>query len=110
MSRRLVVIVMFAIAMSSAASAQQSLQELESASQFERALRAVDAIKHGKRLQCIIAIANEAICACLAEKLPVDTYIRSYVALVDQEKTEPEYGRLSDPDKEVVDRCVGEGR
>ena len=43
-------IVIFAVVISSDALSQQSLQQLESVSQFEQALAAVDAIKHRKKL------------------------------------------------------------
>jgi hypothetical protein len=98
MSRWLVVIVISAIVMSSDAMSQQSLQELESVSQFEQALRAVDAIKHRKRVQCVMSIANEAVCACLAQTLPVDTYIRSYGSIIDPDKDKRDDGQLSAAD------------
>jgi hypothetical protein len=78
--------VIFAVVIASDALSQQSLQQLESVSQFEQALAAVDAIKHGKKLQCVLAIANGALCECLSRKLPVDTYFRSYASIANQEK------------------------
>jgi hypothetical protein len=110
MSRWLIATVISATVISSDARSQHSLQELESVSQFEQALRAVDAIKHNKRLQCIISIANEAVCACLARQLPVDTYIRGYAAIIDREKDGRDYGQLSAADRTIVDRCVAGGR
>jgi hypothetical protein len=109
MSRWLVGIAM-SVTFSSAALSQQSLQELESSSQFERALRAVDAIRHRKKLQCVMSTANASICECLAQKLPVDTYVRSYVSIVNREKDGQDYGQLSAADKAIVDRCVTDGR
>ena len=110
MSRWLVGMTLSVAVMSSGASAQQSLQELEKSSQFEQALRAVDAIKHRKRLQCVIATANAAICRCLAQKLPVDTYVRSYASIVNGDKDGQDYGQLSGSDKAIVDRCLTDGR
>jgi hypothetical protein len=105
-----VAIVMFAVVTSSDALSQQSFQELESTNQFERALAAVDAIKNRKRLQCVLAIANRALCECLSRNLPVDTYFRSYASIANQEKEAPEYGRLSAADKKIVDQCVNGSR
>jgi hypothetical protein len=110
MFRWLVGIAISTAVMSSDALSQQSFKDLESSSQFEQALRAVDAIKHRKKLQCVISTANASVCACLAEKLPVDTYVRSFVAVVNREKVGEDYGRLSDADKAIVDRCVRDGR
>jgi hypothetical protein len=103
-------IVISASVMSSGALAQQSLQELENASQFKQALAAVDAIKHRKTVQCVIAIANRALCDCLSRKLPVNIYFRSYASVANQEKAAPEYGQLSAPDKKTVDQCVSDSR
>jgi hypothetical protein len=103
-------IVISAVVISSGALSQQSFRQLESASQFEQALAAVDAIKHRKQLQCVIAIANRALCGCLSRKLPVNIYFRSYVAIANQEKAAPEYGELSAADRKIVDQCVSDGR
>ena len=103
-------IVISAVVMSSGALSQQSFQQLESASQFEQAMVAVDAIKHRKHLQCVIAIANRALCQCLSRKLPVNIYFRSYASTVNQEKDGLEYGQLSAADKTVVDQCVSDSR
>jgi 3-methyladenine DNA glycosylase Tag len=110
MSRWLVGIAMSVTVISTDALSQQSLQELESSSQFERAMRAVDAIKHRKKLQCVISTANASVCECLAQKLPVDTYVRSYVSIVNRERDGQDYGQLSAADKTIVDRCVTDGR
>jgi hypothetical protein len=101
---------MSAILVSSDARCQQSLQGLESRRQFEQAMRAVDAIKHRKKLQCVISTANAPICECLARQLPVDTYVRSYVAIVGRDRNGPDYGQLSAADKAIVERCVTDGR
>jgi hypothetical protein len=103
-------IVMLAVVVSSNAMSQQSLQELESVSQFKQALAAVDAIKHRKHLQCVIAIANRPLCECLSQKLPVNIYFRSYAAIANQERDGPEYGQLSAADKKIVDQCVSDSR
>jgi hypothetical protein len=110
MSRWLVGVVMSAITISSDALSQQSLQGFESSSQFEQALRALDAIRYRKKLECVISTANGPICGCLARSLPVDTYIRSYVSIVNQDKDGQDYGQLSAADKAIVDRCVTDGR
>jgi len=99
-----------AVVVSSDALSQQSLQELESIRQFEQALRAVDAIKHRKKIQCILSIANGSLCECLSWKLPVSTYVRSYAAIANQEKERPEYEQLSAADRTIVDQCVSESR
>jgi hypothetical protein len=107
---RFVGVVIFAVVISSAALSQQSLQQLEGMSQFERALAAVDAIKQRKKLQCLLAVANRAVCECLSLELPVDTYFRSYASITNQEKEAPEYGQLSAADKKIVDQCVNGSR
>ena len=103
-------IVIFAVVISSDALSQQSLQELEDMSQFKQALAAVDAIKHRKTLQCVIAIANGPLCQCLSRKLPVNIYFRSYTSIANQEKDGLEYGQLSAADKTIVDQCVSDSR
>jgi len=110
MFRWFVGIVICAVILSSDALSQRSLQELESASQFEQALRAVDAIKHRKKLQCVLTTANASLCECLSRKLPVDTYIRSYASIGNQEKERPEYEHLPATDKKIVDQCVSDNR
>lgn len=99
-----------ALVISPDALSQQSMQELESTSQFEQALAAVDAIKQRKKLQCLLATANRAVCECLSLKLPVDSYFRSYASIISQEKQAPEYGQLSAADKKIVDQCVNGSR
>jgi hypothetical protein len=89
-------------------SAQQSFQELESTSDFERALAAVDAIKHRKQFQCAMTIANGALCQCLVQKLPVDTYVRSYASITSLTKEGSEFGQLSAANKTVVSQCVSD--
>jgi hypothetical protein len=102
-------IVISAVVISSGALSQQSFQQLESVSQFEQALAAVDAIEHRKHLQCVIAIANRALCECLSRKLPVNIYFRNYASIANQEKG-LEYGQLSAADKKTVDQCVSDSR
>jgi len=103
-------IVIFAVVISSDALSQQSLQQLGNVSRFEQALAAVDAIKHRKKLQCVIPVANRALCECLSRKLPVDTYFRSYASIANQEKDGLEYRQLSAADKKIVDQCVSDSR
>jgi hypothetical protein len=105
-----VCIVIFAVVISSDALSQQSLQQLESMSRFEQALAAVDAIKYHKKLECVLSIANRILCECLSRKLSVNTYIRSYASITDQEKQGAEYRQLSAADQKVVDQCVSDSR
>ena len=88
-------------------SAQQTLQELESEHQFQQALAAVDAIKHRKRMQCVLSAIDGALCQCLSDNLPIDVYLRSYPAIANKEG---EYTQLSAPSRAVVDRCVDGNR
>jgi hypothetical protein len=110
MSRWIVAMTMSIVTISSDALSQQSLQGLEDSHQFERALRAVDAIKYGKKLQCVISTANTSVCRCLSQELPLDTHVRSYVAIVNGDRDGQDYGRLSAADQAIVDRCVTGGR
>ena len=110
MSRWIVGIMMSAIVISSEASSQQSLQQLERSTDFEKALQAVDAIKHRKRLQCVMSTANAAICGCLAQQLPVDTYVRGYASILKGDKDGQDYRQLSAADRAIVDRCVDGSR
>lgn len=105
---RLVGIVIIAAVVSIDASAQQSFRQFESTSEFERALAAVDAIKHRKKFQCVMTIANGKLCDCLARELPVDTYVRSYASIVSLGREGIEYGQLSGTDKKIVDQCVSD--
>jgi hypothetical protein len=100
----------FAFVISSDALSQQSLQQFENMSQFQQALAAVDAIKQRKKLQCVLAISNRALCACLSRKLPVNIYFRSYASIANQAKEGAEYEQLSAADKKIVDQCVSESR
>jgi hypothetical protein len=110
MLRVFVGVMLFAVVVSSDAFSQQSLRDLETATQFARAMAAVDAIKQRKKVQCVLSIANGALCQCLARALPLDTYIRSYASLIDQDVRGPEYLQLSAPEKDVVNQCVGDKR
>jgi hypothetical protein len=108
MVRWLLGVVILAVVISSDALSQQSLRELDDASQFEQALRAVDAIKRRKQVQCVISIANQSLCRCLSRKLPVSTYFRGYASMAKQEGSE--YRQLSATDKAIVDKCVNDSR
>jgi hypothetical protein len=107
MFSRFIAVAVTAVVISSNALAQQSFQALESMSQFDRALAAVDQIRNRKKLQCVLAIANGALCACLSRALPAGTYFRSYAAITNQEG---EYEQLSVTDKTIVDRCLSDNR
>ena len=108
MFARFVAVLMTAVFGSFEAAAQQSLQQFESTTQFERALAAVEAIKRRKKLQCVMSVTDGKLCECLSRELPVDTYVRSYVSIVDPGKGGVEYGQLSAADKAIVDRCVSD--
>lgn len=110
MVRWLICIVALAAVFSSNASSQQSLRDLDSVSEFERALRAVDAIKSQKQLQCVISIAKRPLCQCLSQKLPVGIYFRSYASIASQDKDGLDYRQLSAIDKRIVDQCVSDSR
>jgi hypothetical protein len=107
MFSRFIGVAVTAVVISSNARAQQSFQALENMSQFDRALAAVDQIRNRKKLQCVLAIANGALCACLSRTLPIGTYFRSYAAITNQEG---EYEQLSVTDKTIVDRCLSDNR
>ena len=86
-----------AVVISSDALSQQSFQEFESITEFERALAAVDAIKHRKKLQCVLSIANGSLCECLSQKLPVSNSMFAAKATTHQsfqEKDRPSMGEL----------------
>src|ERR1700761_4507272 len=91
----------------SRAAAPQTFQQFDAASKFDQALAAIDAIRGRKRLQCLLSTASRALCQCLSQNLPLDTYPRSYPAIARQEG---EFDALSDPDKAVVRQCVSESR
>ena len=110
MVRWLFGVVILAVTTSSGALSQQSLQELDSVSQFEQTLRAVDAIKDRKQLQCVISIANRSLCQCLSLRLPVGTYFRSYASIASRETNGSDYKQLSAADKKIVDQCVSDSR
>jgi len=101
-----VVILSFAVVISSEALSQKSFQQLEMMNQFEQALAAVDAIQHRKKLQCVLSISNIALCDCLSRKLPVTTYFSSYDSVARQEKDARDYRQLSAADMKIVDQCV----
>jgi hypothetical protein len=101
----------FAVALagvtSSGVSAQQTLQGLESENQFQQALAAVDAVKHRKKMTCMLSAINAALCQCLSENLPIGTYLRSYPAIANKQG---EYTQLPASNKTVVDRCIDGNR
>jgi hypothetical protein len=107
MFRRFVGILVFAVVISSDALSQQSFQDLEGASQFDRALAAVDQIKNRKKLQCLLDVVNRPLCECLSRNLPLDTYARSFTAITNREN---EYEQLSAAGKTIVDRCLSDNR
>jgi hypothetical protein len=102
-------VLLIAIVISSESMAQQTFRQLEDGNEFERALAAVDTIKQGKKLQCVMAIGNGRLCDCLSRTLPVDTYIRSYGSIATQGNSR-EYEQLSAANKRIVLQCLTESR
>lgn len=86
----------------------QSFEQFERASQFERALAAVDQIRGRKKLQCLISVGNRSLCECLSTKLPLTLHISNYVSVANQDKGAADYGRLSAADRQTVDQCVAD--
>jgi hypothetical protein len=88
----------------------QTLQEqerLKAMDDFDRAakaaLQAFDNVGKATKRQCLIAVANEALCSCLAEKLPMKINFVQYVSIITLTKEDLGYDRLSLDDKKVVD-------
>jgi len=88
----------------------QSFEQFERASQFERAMAAVDQIRGRKKLQCLISVGNRSLCECLSTKLPFTLHISNYVSIANQDKGTADYGRLSAADMRTVDQCVADNR
>ena len=107
MFRTLVAILIPSLVISSPAQSQ-SFQQFERASQFEKAMVAVDQIRRRNRLQCLISVGNRALCECLSTRLPFTLHISNYVAIANQDKGAADYGRLSAADKRTVDQCVAD--
>jgi hypothetical protein len=89
------------------AGSQLSLQDFDAASRFDQALVAVDGIRARKKLECVLATAKWAFCGCLSQKLPLDTFPRSYPAIA---KQEAEYEQMSDADRGIVRQCISDTR
>jgi hypothetical protein len=103
----LVGIVTLSVVISSDAWSQQTFQDLDTVSQFEHALDAVDAIRAHKKLQCIRSTVSPVLCECLSRNLPVETHPRSYASIANQKN---EYEQLSAADKKIVGQCVSNSR
>jgi hypothetical protein len=88
----------------------QTLEQQEQVNQLERAIgkldqlkAAAEAIAQEKKSQCMAAVASEAFCECLGQKLPFTISFVDYVAIVVRTKEELKYNTLSAEDKGVVD-------
>jgi hypothetical protein len=71
------------------------------------ALQAVDNLGKATKRQCVTAVANEAFCSCLAEKLPMKINFIQYVSIITLTKEELGYDKLSPEDKKIVDLTRG---
>ena len=94
----------------SAPTYSQTLDQQEQLNQRDKVLGAIDKLESlintmakEKRLQCMAAIANEPICECLGQKLPMVINFVQYVAIVTQTRDELKYNTLSAEDKQTVD-------
>jgi hypothetical protein len=56
----------------------------------------INKIAKERRLQCMAAIANEPICECLGQKLPMVINFVQYVAIVTQTRDELNAGQESE--------------
>jgi hypothetical protein len=107
MVRTLAAILVPSLVMSSPA-LSQSFEQFERASQFERAMAAVDQIRARKKLQCFISVGNRSLCECLSTELPFTLHISNYVSVANQDKEAADYGRLSAVDRRTVDQCIAD--
>ena len=94
---------------------QKARDQFDSAA--KAALQALDDMGKATKRQCITAVANETLCTCLTEKLPIKINFVQYVSIVTLTKEELGYGKLSPDDKKVVDltrgardQCIMNGR
>lgn len=88
----------------------QSFEQFERASQFEKAMAAVDQIRSRKKLQCLISVGNRSLCECLSTRLPFTLHISNYVSIANRDTESADYGRLSAADIQTVDQCVAGSR
>jgi hypothetical protein len=63
----------------------------------------LDRLTNAKKMECVTAIANEALCECLTRNLPVTVSFVNYVVIVTQTKEDLKYASLSAEDKSIVD-------
>jgi hypothetical protein len=80
---------------------QKRVDEFDSAA--KAALHAVDDIAKATKRQCLIAVGNEPLCACLAATLPIRINFIQYVSIITQNKEDLGYEKLSRDDKKIVD-------
>jgi hypothetical protein len=107
MLRALVVLLIPSLVIPSQA-LSQSFEQFERASQFERAMAAVDRIRGRKKLQCLISVGNRSLCECLSTRLPFTLHVSNYVSIANQDKGAADYRQLSSADMQTVDQCVAE--
>src|SRR5262245_55213723 len=100
----------------------QTLEQQEQLNLFEKAISKADQLRalverigQERRSQCMAAVASEAFCECLGQKLPVAINFVDYVGIITRTKEELKYNTLSAEDKGVVDitrkardQCVGQ--
>jgi hypothetical protein len=109
MLRILVAVLIPSLVVSSPA-LSQSFEQFERASQFEKAMAAVDQIRSRKKLQCLISVGNRSLCECLSTRLPFTLHISNYVSIANRDTESADYGRLSAADIQTVDQCVAGSR
>jgi hypothetical protein len=86
-------------------------ERLKAIDQFESAakaaLQAADDVSKATKRQCLTVVADEALCSCLAEKLPLKVNFIQYVSIITLTKEELQYEKLSPDDKKIVDLTRG---
>jgi hypothetical protein len=84
---------------------QRALDDFDNAA--KAALQAADNLGKAKKRACLTAVANEALCSCLSDKLPLKISFSDYVSIVTVTKEELGYDKLSPDDKKIVDLTRG---
>lgn len=94
---------------------QKAVDQFDSAA--KAALQAAEDMSKATKRQCLTAIANEPLCACLAQRLPMTINFVQYVSIITLTKDELGYDKLSLEDKKIVDltrgtrdRCIANKR
>jgi hypothetical protein len=97
----------------------ETLEQQENLNQMEKADEVINQFENKvlreRKSQCMAAVASEAFCECLRQKLPWPLNFVGYVTIVTQTKEELKYNILSADDKKVVDvarkardQCLGQ--